>query len=114
MGGNGTSFASPQVAGALALLMEEFPYLVAYPELNLAIVTASASPMSANYNISSSDSESTFDASGLHNQIGSGLLNYEMMREAANNYISVTRPSNSSIEMIPQTIEFNAVKKSKS
>lgn len=110
MGGNGTSFASPQVAGALALLMEEFPYLVAYPELNLAIVTASASPMSGNYNSSSSDSESTFDASGLHNQIGSGLLNYEMMREAANNYISITRPSNSSIEMIPQTIEFNAVK----
>lgn len=108
--GNGTSFASPQVAGALALLMEEFPYLVAYPELNLAIVTASASPMSANYNSSSSDSESTFDASGLHNQIGSGLLNYEKMREAANNCISITRPANSSEGTIGQTIEFNAVK----
>lgn len=109
-GMGGTSFASPQVVGALALLMEEFPYLVAHPELNLAIITASASPMSANYNSSSSDSESTFDASGLHNQIGSGLLNYEKMREAANNYISITRPANSSTGTLGQTIEFNAVK----
>ncbi len=103
---SGTSFAAPQVTGCLALLMEEFPYLVAYPELCLSIVTASASPMDQSYNTTTTTSY--YDASGLHNEIGSGLLNYEKMREAANNYISVSRPKNSATGMLDDCIEFDA------
>lgn len=90
----GTSFASPQVVGCIALLMEEFPYLVAYPELVTSIVTSSASPMSSTYNNEFGDNH--YDASGLHNQIGSGLLNYEKMREAARQYLSITVPKSKS------------------
>lgn len=107
-GNSGTSFASPQVAGCIALLMEEFPYLVAYPELCLAIITASASPMDNTYNITNGDNH--FDSSGLHNQIGSGLLNYEQMRVAANNYLSVTRKANSNTGMLDQNLTFTATK----
>lgn len=108
---SGTSFASPQVAGCLALLMEEFPFLIAYPELCLSVVTSSASPMSSTYNTFSGDNY--YDQSGLHNQIGSGLLNYEKMREAMNNYVSITRARNSAIEDLDdngETLEFTASK----
>lgn len=109
--GSGTSYASPQVAGCLALLMEEFPFLVAYPELCLSVVTSSASPMSSTYNTLSGDNY--YDQSGLHNEIGAGLLNYEKMREAMNNYVSITRARNSSIEDLDdtgETLEFTASK----
>lgn len=91
--GTGTSYAAPQVTGCIALLMEEYPFLIAYPELCLSIVTASASPMSEYYN-SNNGEDNHFDiyGSGLHNQIGSGLLNYEKMREAAKQYKSITVP----------------------
>lgn len=104
--GTGTSYAAPQVTGCIALLMEEFPYLVAYPELVTSIITSSASPMSSTYNNESGDNH--YDASGLHNQIGAGLLNYEKMREAANQYLSITRPKNSSTGIIPQYIDIVA------
>ena len=109
--GSGTSYASPQVAGCLALLMEEFPFLVAYPKLCLSVVTSSASPMSSTYNTLSGDNY--YDQSGLHNEIGAGLLNYEKMREAMNNYVSITRARNSSIEDLDdtgETLEFTASK----
>lgn len=93
-GADGTSFSAPEVSGCIALLMEEFPYLVAYPELVTSIVTSSASPMSSIYNNESGDNH--YDASGLHNQIGSGLLNYEKMREAAKQYLSITVPKSKS------------------
>lgn len=108
LSGTGTSYASPQVVGCLALLMEEFPFLIAYPELCLSIVTSSASPMSSNYNDGSGIN--VYDDSGLHNEIGSGLLNYEKMREAANNYVSVIRNINSPIEELNETLEFYAKK----
>lgn len=104
--GTGTSYAAPQVTGCIALLMEEFPYLAAYPELVTSIVTSSASPMSSAYNNESGDNH--YDGSGLHNQIGSGLLNYEKMREAANQYLSITRPKNSSTGIIPKYIDIVA------
>jgi len=104
--GTGTSFASPQVVGCLALLMEEFPYLKFYPELCTSIVTSSASPMSSTYNNTCGDNY--YDGSGLHNQIGAGLLNYEKMREAANQYLSITRPKNSSTGIIPQYLDIVA------
>lgn len=103
---HGTSFAAPQVTGCIALLMEEFPYLVAYPELVTSIITSSASPMSSTYNNEYEDNH--YDGSGLHNQIGAGLLNYEKMREAANQYLSITRPKNSSAGIIPQYIDIVA------
>lgn len=108
---SGTSFASPQVVGCLALLMEEFPFLIAYPELCLSVVTSSASPMSSTYNTLSGNNY--YDQSGLHNEIGAGLLNYEKMREAMNNYVSITRARNSSIEDLDdtgETLEFTASK----
>lgn len=108
---SGTSFATPQVTGSLALLMEEFPFLIAYPELCLSVLTSSASPMSSTYNTFSGDNY--YDQSGLHNQIGSGLLNYEKMREAMNNYVSITRARNSAIEDLDdngETLEFTASK----
>ena len=103
---DGTSFSTPLVTGCIALLMEEFPYLVAYPELVTSIITSSASPMSSTYNNESGDNH--YDGSGLHNQIGAGLLNYEKMREAANQYLSITRPKNSSVGIIPQYIDIVA------
>ncbi len=105
-GADGTSFSAPEVTGCIALLMEEFPYLVAYPELVTSIVTSSATPMSSTYNNESGDNH--YDGSGLHNQIGAGLLNYEKMREAANQYLSITRPKNSSTGIIPQYIDIVA------
>lgn len=105
--GSGTSLAAPQVTGCLALLMEECPYLIGYPELCLSIVTSSASPMSSGYN-DASNSDDRYDASGLHNQIGAGLLNYEKMREAASQCLDIYRPANSSIGMLSDYIEFNA------
>lgn len=105
-GADGTSFSAPEVSGCIALLMEEFPYLVAYPELVISIVTSSTSPMSSIYNNESGDNH--YDGSGLHNQIGAGLLNYEKMREAASQYLSITRPNNSSTGIIPQYIDIVA------
>ncbi len=104
--GSGTSFASPQVAGCLALLMEEFPYLKFYPELCTSILVSSASPMSSSYNSDSGDNR--YDRSGLHNEIGSGLLNYEKMREAANQHLSITRLKGSPAGIIPQYLDFVA------
>jgi len=104
--GSGTSFAAPQVTGCLALLMEEYPYLIGYPELCLSIVTSSASPMSTIYNANSG--ENVYNSSGLHNQIGAGLLNYEKMREAASRCLDIYRPANSSTGMLSDYIEFNA------
>ena len=103
---SGTSFAAPQVTGCIALLMEEFPYLIGYPELITSIVTSSASPMSSIYNVSNGDNH--YDLSGLHNQIGSGLLNYEKMREAAETCLDIFVPSNSSPEEVVDYIEFDA------
>ena len=110
-GDEGTSYAAPQVTGCIALLMQEFPYLVAYPELCLSIVTAAASPMSTTYNTTTdTNPENHFDASGLHNQIGSGLLNYEQMRVAARNYLSITRKANSPSGMLSESLTFTATK----
>lgn len=106
----GTSFAAPQVTGCLALLMEEYPFLMAYPELCLSVLTSSASPMSATYNNENLASGNYYDGSGLHNQIGSGLLNYEKMREAMNDFLSVTRDKNSSAGLLSQSIDFTAEK----
>lgn len=103
-GAGGTSFSAPEVTGCIALLMEEFPYLVACPELVTSIVTSSASPMSSTYNQASDDNY--YDDSGLHNQIGSGLLNYEKMREAARQYLSITVADSSYTGPLDQYLEF--------
>ncbi len=102
---NGTSFAAPQVAGCLALLMEEYPILMLHPELCSSIVTASASPMSEEYNEVTDDNY--YDKSGLHNQIGAGLLNYEKMREAAENLLLIENEAGSE-GMIEEGIEIVA------
>ncbi len=102
----GTSGASPLVAGCLALLMEEYPVLMLHPELCSSIVTSSASPMSEDYNETSGDSY--YDGSGLHNQIGAGLLNYGKMREAAANMLTAEIPADSPGGLIDEGIEIVA------
>lgn len=101
---DGTSFSAPITAGALALLMEEFPYLAAFPELCISILTSSASPMSSSYNTISGDDY--YHSSGLHNKFGSGMLNYEKMRESANNYLSISRLKGKSSGVIDKTLDF--------
>lgn len=103
--GTGTSFSAPMVTGCLALLMEEYPILTLHPELCSSIVTASASPMSEDYNEVTEDSY--YDGSGLHNQIGAGFLNYEKMREAAENFLVYENPAKGS-GLIDGGIEINA------
>lgn len=105
-GGSGTSNAAPMVTGCLALLMEEYPVLMLHPELCSSIVTSSASPMSEDYNETSGDSY--YDGSGLHNQIGAGLLNYGKMREAAANMLTAEIPADSPGGLIDEGIEIVA------
>ena len=104
---HGTSFASPLVAGSIALLMEEFPHLVLHPETVLSIITSSSSPMSSCYN--ENDGDNRYDGSGLHNQIGSGLLNYERARESARQSLDIMRIKKSQTGILPQYLDFTAL-----
>lgn len=73
----GTSFSTPIVTGTIALLMQEFPTLKAFPELVIAMLTVSTSKMSSIYN--------NFDSSGLEDKVGAGKLNYENSRKVFKN-----------------------------
>ncbi|MCL2521453.1 MAG: S8 family serine peptidase [Erysipelotrichales bacterium] len=72
----GTSFSAPIVASIIARLMEEFPVLVARPDMVKAILIASA--ISVNGHI-----DGTFS-----NISGAGRIHYERAREAARNAVS--------------------------
>ena len=69
----GTSFAAPIVTGVIALLMEEFPYLIGNPEAILAVITASSKQLNTQSELWDSVS-------------GPGLINYNEAREAAENF----------------------------
>lgn len=69
----GTSFAAPIVTGVIALLMEEFPYLIGNPEAIIAVITASSKQLNTQSELWDSVS-------------GPGLINYNEAREAAENF----------------------------
>lgn len=103
---SGTSFAAPLVTGSISLLMEEFPFLKTSAESVFSILTSSAEPMSDIYDISSDSSY--YDGSGLHNEIGSGLLNYEKAREAARNVIQIEAEESNYIGELSNNIDIVA------
>ncbi len=70
---SGTSISAPMVAGVIAKLMEEFPILICHPELVMAALVISASPVNGQTSI--------WD---LHS--GAGRIDYEKAREALSNY----------------------------
>lgn len=76
----GTSYASPLVAGIVALLMEYKPALKTYPELLTCILSASAKEM-PNY--------PSNEASGLNSKAGAGIVNFEAAKTLVDSYLTV-------------------------
>lgn len=74
---SGTSFAAPLVAGAAAVLMQDTPVLITYPEHLLSILMASTSRMT-NY----------IQNSGFNDEVGTGLLNLSNALVAVDNRTS--------------------------
>lgn len=72
---SGTSYSAPIVTGIIALLMEEYPYLVGNPESVLAVLQSSATQLP-------SQIEDFDDISGT------GIINYSRARECAENVSS--------------------------
>lgn len=108
-GQNGTSFSTPLVSGCVALLMEEFPTIMAHPELSIAVLTASSSPMSSIYN--NRTATSYYEESGLHSLIGAGCLNYQKMREGAKQSLIINRPRKATLGVVPQYLDIIATNK---
>jgi len=77
----GTSYASPVVAGVVARLMEEFPILQTRPDMVQAVLIASATPVNGHGNTDGQVDE-IWD---MH--AGAGRVHYERAREAARNAI---------------------------
>ncbi len=79
---SGTSIAAPMVSGVIAKLMDEFPILKCHPELVMAALVVSASPVNGQTDI--------WDP-----HAGAGRVDYEKAREALSNYILFEGPQNS-------------------
>lgn len=75
--GSGTSYAAPMVAGVVAKLMCETPSLKLYPEIVMAALIASATPVTGQ-----SNSWDTY--------AGAGIIDYEKAREAVANCSTYT------------------------
>lgn len=85
----GTSFSAPVVAGSIALLMEKYPDLKAFPEKVLAVVASSAKFMSMH---------STFGIEGYNNEVGSGLFDYtEIVDNMSNTFAYINSIGTSGI-----------------
>lgn len=97
---SGTSFSSPIVAAAITLLMDQYPLLMAYPELVLAMLTASATKMSSTYN--------DYDTSGLENKVGAGKLNYQRAQLAYNNRLLFSNDTSTTGEKKSKSVYLNA------
>jgi len=67
---SGTSFAAPQIYGAIAILMQQNSMLKTYPQMVKSLVIASAAPIQ-----STLEGGFTFLDSGLDQKLGAGLLN---------------------------------------
>ncbi|MCD8314767.1 MAG: S8/S53 family peptidase [Firmicutes bacterium] len=75
--GSGTSYAAPMVAGVVAKLMCENPSLKLHPEIVMAALIASATPVTGQ-----SNSWDTY--------AGAGIIDYEKAREAVTNCSTYT------------------------
>lgn len=78
--GNGTSYAAPMVAGVVAKLMDEYAFLTLYPEVVMASLIASATPVNG-------------QTTDWDTHAGAGRVNYEKAREAVNNYVTFSYTS---------------------
>lgn len=88
----GTSFSTPIVSGIVAKLMDEYPFLMMYPEAVIASLTASATPVFSQGN--------TWSV-----KAGAGRVNYSRAREAVGNCITFSnRSDNSGIVINTDTI----------
>lgn len=83
---SGTSFAAPMVTGVIALLMEEFPRLMKYPETYISALISSASKLPSQTSLWST-------------YAGAGLVDYEKARDILNalNYINFTVENSSTV-----------------
>lgn len=95
----GTSFAAPMVTGVVALLIEEFPRLMQYPETYMFVIISSVSKLPSQTTV-------------WDTYAGAGLINYEKAREILNssNYIDYTTTNwtDSSVALISKEVSFGA------
>lgn len=98
---SGTSFAAPMVTGTIALLMEEFPRLMQYPEAYMSALISGASKLPS-------------QSSVWDNYAGAGLIDYEATREILNSssYVnaSVTNSTSKSTAVISKDVSIGANK----
>lgn len=98
---SGTSFAAPMVTGVIALLMEEFPRLMEYPEAYMSALISGASKLPSQ--------SSVWDT-----YAGAGLINYEATREIlkSSSYVntSITNSTSSSTAVISKDVSVEANK----
>lgn len=80
--GSGTSFSAPIVAGVVAKLMDEDPFLILYPEAVTASLIVSATSVNGQNNAWDIDA-------------GAGRISYEKAREAVGNCIVFSNRNNS-------------------
>lgn len=98
---SGTSFAAPMVTGVVALLMEEFPNLMGYPETYMSALISGASKLPS-------------QASIWDTYSGAGLINYEATREIlrTSSYVNTTilNSTSSSVAVISKDVSVDANK----
>lgn len=96
---SGTSFAAPMVTGVIALLMEEFPRLMQYPETYMSAIISSASKLPSQTTV-------------WDTYAGAGLINYEKAREilSSSNYVNytTTNSTDSSVALISKEVSVGA------
>lgn len=97
---SGTSFAAPMVTGIIALLMQEFPRLMLYPEVIMSALVSSASMLPSQNDL-------------WDNEAGAGLINYEAAREllSSSSYINsiVTSSTINTSIILTKTLEVEAI-----
>lgn len=96
----GTSFAAPQVSGAIALMYDYNSRLLFYPQEVISLLVAGAS--------NSTITNITYDSNDISDEAGSGLLNLSKTFEIMSKYNSVGYGNNStSVNTVVKTIYFS-------
>lgn len=95
IGGVGTSYSAPIVAGVIAKLLDEFPIFEYFPEAITAILIASATPA-----LGQGDS---WDSNA-----GAGIVNYARARQVAGRNLNVFFCSTSEAGSVRNSVEFYA------